>query len=560
MAKFKYNVVEPLNRVRELITNGVEKTPDRAAFVYKKGKEVIEVSYSQLYDDIVALGNALAARGFIGGKHIACIGANSYKYACSYLSTISGDNVFVPIDKDLPEHDIINVVLNSDAEAILCDKKYEEIFTKNAAELPNLKLIVGLDRDNDSDGVISFDTLLTEGAKLTADGYSAYTRSYSDLDDLKLLVYTSGTTGNAKGVMLTERNLISCVYYGLHVATIYERCLSVLPYHHTYESVCNLLVSLHMRSTICINESLRVVLSNLQLYKPSYVMLVPAFAELFYKRIWASAEESGRSKKLKTGLKLSRILRKLGIDLRRKIFADIHNTFGGNLREIVCGGAPIRPEIGQFFDDIGIDVLIGYGITECSPLVSVNSPLLNDFTTAGIILPTLKVTVDNPNEDGDGEICVKGPTVMLGYYKNPQATAEVLIDGTFHTGDIGHVTAKNQVVINGRKKNLIVLKNGKNVYPEEIENYILSIPYIKEVVVASVTDESGSEVGLSAEVFLNSEQIEKAGVTADLEKVKSDITEVLSVLPAYKHVTSVTIREKEFDKTTTSKIKRNYKK
>lgn len=560
MAKFKYNVVEPLNRVRELITNGVEKTPDRAAFVYKKVKEVIEVSYSQLYDDIVALGNALAARGFIGGKHIACIGANSYKYACSYLSTISGDNVFVPIDKDLPEHDIINVVLNSDAEAILCDKKYEEIFTKNAAELPNLKLIVGLDRDNNSDGVISFDTLLTEGAKLTADGYSAYTRSYSDLDDLKLLVYTSGTTGNAKGVMLTERNLISCVYYGLHVATIYERCLSVLPYHHTYESVCNLLVSLHMRSTICINESLRVVLSNLQLYKPSYVMLVPAFAELFYKRIWASAEESGRSKKLKTGLKLSRILRKLGIDLRRKIFADIHNTFGGNLREIVCGGAPIRPEIGQFFDDIGIDVLIGYGITECSPLVSVNSHLLNDFTTAGIILPTLKVTVDNPNEDGDGEICVKGPTVMLGYYKNPQATAEVLIDGTFHTGDIGHVTAKNQVVINGRKKNLIVLKNGKNVYPEEIENYILSIPYIKEVVVASVTDESGSEVGLSAEVFLNSEQIEKAGVTADLEKVKSDITEVLSVLPAYKHVTSVTIREKEFDKTTTSKIKRNYKK
>ena len=259
-------------------------------------------------------------------------------------------------------------------------------------------------------------------------------------------------------------------------------------------------------------------------------------------------------------IKISRILRKVGIDIRRKIFADIHNTFGGNLREIVCGGAPIRPEIGKFFDDIGIDVLIGYGITECSPLVSVNSPILNDFSTAGIILPTLDVTVDNPNEDGDGEICVKGPTVMLGYYKNPKATAQVLIDGVFHTGDIGHVTSKNQVVINGRKKNLIVLKNGKNVYPEEIENYILSIPYIKEVVVSSITDENGAEIGLAAEVFLNTEQTEKSGIVADLEKVKSDIAETLSILPAYKHVTEVTIREKEFDKTTTSKIKRNYKK
>ena len=560
MAKFKYNEVEPLSRVRDLITHGVEKTPDRAAFIYKKGKDVIEVSYTNLYDEIVALGNAFAARGFIGGKHIACIGANSYKYVCSYLSTLSGDNVFVPVDKDLPEQDIINVISNSDAEAVLCDKKYEEIFINNSSSLPNLKLIVGFDRETDSDKVISFSTMMAEGKKLASEGYSVYTDSKSDLDALKLLVYTSGTTGMAKGVMLTERNLISCVYYGLHVAVIYDRCLSVLPYHHTYESVCNILVSLRMRSTICINESLRVVLSNLQLYKPSYVMLVPAFAELFYKRIWASAEESGRSKKLKMGIKISRILRKVGIDIRRKLFADIHNTFGGNLREIVCGGAPIRPEIGKFFDDIGIDVLIGYGITECSPLVSVNSPRLNDFSTAGIILPTLEVTIDNPNEDGDGEICVKGPTVMLGYYKNPEATAQVLIDGVFHTGDIGHVTSKNQVVINGRKKNLIVLKNGKNIYPEEIENYILSIPYIKEVVVSSITDENGAEIGLAAEVFLNAEQIEKSGIVANLEKVKGDITETLSILPSYKHVTEVTIREKEFDKTTTSKIKRTYKK
>ena len=269
---------------------------------------------------------------------------------------------------------------------------------------------------------------------------------------MKLLVYTSGTTGMSKGVMLSEHNIVSSIYYGMQVSTVYDTCLSVLPYHHTYESVSGILVSLHHHSTICINDSLKAVVKNLQLYKPSYIYLVPAFVEVFHANIMKTVKAGGKKKAFAFLMKLSNALRKIGIDLRRTFFKQIHTTFGGRLIKIVCGGAPIRPEIGEFFDNIGINLINGYGITECCPLVCANNDYFNDYHTAGLKLPCIEWRIDEPNEEGIGEICVKGDIVMLGYYKQPEMTAEVLKDGWFYTGDYGFINKYEQLVITGRKE------------------------------------------------------------------------------------------------------------
>ena len=360
----------------------------------------------------------------------------------------------------------------------------------------------------------------------------------------------------SKGVMLSEHNLVSSVYYGLQVSTVYTTCLSVLPYHHTYEAVSGILVALHHHATICINDNLKSVLKNLQLYKPDYIYLVPAFVEIFYKKIWANAKESGKDKALRIMIKISNALRKVGIDLRKKLFKSVHEAFGGNLIKIVCGGAPIRPELGKFFNDIGLNLINGYGITECSPLVSANRDYFNDCSTVGVVLPCCDIKFENITPEGDGEICVKGDIVMLGYYKNPELTKEVLVDGWFKTGDYGRFNEYKQLIINGRKKNLVVLENGKNVFPEEIENYIMGIPYIQEVVVSGIKNEIGAETGLRAEVFLNSDKLKELNITDPKSNLKKDIAEVCKNLPTYKHIGEIIIRDKEFEKTTTNKIKR----
>jgi long-chain acyl-CoA synthetase len=349
--------------------------------------------------------------------------------------------------------------------------------------------------------------------------------------------------------MLSENNLVASVYYGLQVSTVYDTCLSVLPYHHTYEAVSGILVSLHHHSTICINDSFNAVLKNLQLYKPSYIYLVPAFVEVFHSRIIKNIKETNKEKVFAKLVSISNGLRKVGIDLRKILFKSIHKAFGGRLRKIVCGGAPINPEIGKFFDQIGINLINGYGITECSPLVCANHDKFNDYHTAGIKLPCIDWRVDSPNEDGIGEICVKGPIVMLGYYKQPEKTLEVLKDGWFYTGDYGYINDKQQLVITGRKKNIIVLSNGKNIYPEEIEAYIQRIDYVTEVVVKGIIDEYGEQRSIVAEVFLSED---KTSI-----EVLNDIKKITHEFPTYKHISRVIIRNEEFNKTTSKKIRRN---
>ncbi len=540
--------IEPFSSIREMLDMAVAAKGDSVAYMYKNDAgEVVSVTFSEFCRVTENLGAALCELG-LGKAHIANVSENSYKWITVYLTVLKSAGVYVPLDKELPDGDKTHLINDSGAEAVFYSDKYETWVKENIDSMPNVKYFIGLDKEeNSEDGkFLSYNKLVERGSGLSKAEYDSLK---SDPEELKMLLYTSGTTGMSKGVMLTEHNLCSSVYYGLQVSQIWERGLSVLPYNHAYEAVCDILVSIHYRTTLCICNSLKDVVKDLKLYKPVYIYIVPAFAEVLYSNIIRNIKKQGKEKKFSFGIKLSRILLKLGIDIRKKLFGEVLEVFGGNLRKIVCGGAPIRPEIGEFFADLGIALVGGYGITECSPLVSVNDESFMSYDTVGFRLPCLEWRIDEPNAEGIGEICVKGDVVMKGYYNAPDKTAEVLKDGWFFTGDYGYITKDDQLVITGRKKNIIVLNNGKNIYPEEIENRIMNIEYISEVVVRGLKNDRGDEYSLCAEIYCEEGDCKE-------EKALSDIQERLSDLPDYKNVTKIVVRSEPFEKTTTRKIKR----
>ena len=546
MGKVNYNYynVTMVSSIREMVDLALKEAADKIVYKYKVGDEIRSMTYEAFINRMYSLGAYLTSNGEGAGR-IACLGANSFNWITAYFTTLRSSGVFVPLDAQLPEKDIVHLLCDSKATVLFYDKKYEKMLREHVDELEGVKLFIGFDRDEDDGKFVSFAKALEKGAELDKSEYIALT---SDPNAMKLLVYTSGTTGMSKGVMLSEKNLVSCVCYGLQVSTVYDVGLSILPYSHTYESVADLLVSFHKHSTLCINENLKAVLKNLKTYQPEYIYIVPAVAELFVSRISREIENQGKAEMFKLLVKASNMLRKIGIDKRRKFFSAIHENFGGKLRKIVCGGAAIRPEVGEFFDNIGISLINGYGITECSPLVCANHDEANDYNTAGIKLRCIDWRIDDPDDEGVGEICIKGDTVMLGYYNNPEATAEVIVDGWFYTGDYGYINDKEQLIICGRKKNVIVLDNGKNIYPEEIEGYIQGIDYVTEVVVSGEMSESGNASGLTAEVFLSEDK--------SVSEVLKSIREACKELPIYKQISNVKIRDEEFEKTTSRKIKR----
>ena len=553
--------VSPLTDFKDMLRQAVEQAGDKIAFRYFRdyaAKDIRDVTYNEFKRETEELGTGLASLG-ITNAHVAMVSENRYEWILTYLTVLNSEGVYIPVDKELPFNELMNILAHSDTKVVFFSKHYEQKFRENAASLPWIKYFVGIDlAPEDSDErFISMGALMMRGAELLNAGDTTYLNLQPKDEELKMLVYTSGTTGTSKGVMLSLHNLVSSVYYGLQISTVYDTDLSVLPYNHTYEAVCGILVSLHHHSTICINDSLRHVAENLKLFKPDYIMLVPLFVENLYKKIQNTLEATGKAKLINTMIATSNGMRRMGIDMRKKLFKPIHDVFGGRLIKIVCGGAPIRPELAAFFDAIGINLINGYGITECSPLVSANRDYYNNYRSVGVHLPCIEVKIDEPNEAGEGEIMVKGDIVMMGYYKKPDVTAEVLSeDGWFRTGDYGRLNDEGQLFITGRKKNLIVLKNGKNVYPEEIEEYLGGIPYVEEVVVYAVKNESGEETALCAEIFPNEELF--AGKTQEERHaaIKSAVEELNKTLPPYKKILKIKLRATEFEKTTSKKIRR----
>ncbi len=554
----KLNDVKHFETVKEILQNAVDEAGDVIAYKYfSANNDILEVTYREFQQDTFALGTAITMLG-MEGAHVAMVGNNSYEYLTIYLAMLQSNGVFVPIDKELPDTDLLNVLRDSDSEMLFCTERYIPMLREHRDTLPNIKYIVVIGREEDQGEEKAYSKFINEGRAAFEGGDERFLSCKRDPAELALLVYTSGTTGMAKGVMLSEHNLVSCAGYGLEFVKPTQVGLSVLPYNHTYEAVCGILLEMQNHSTLCINDNLRHVLKNLQLFKPDYIYLVPAFVEMFYKKIWSNAKATGKEFLLKTAIASSNAMRKIGIDKRASLFKNVHEALGGNLKMIICGGAPLRPELGEFFESIGITLLNGYGITECSPLISVNLAKHNDCTTVGFPLRCIDVKIDNPSADGIGEICAKGDIVMLGYYKQPALTAEVIdADGYFHTGDYGKTNKLGQILITGRKKNLIVLDNGKNIFPEEIEGYLSGIPYVQEVIVFGIKNEDGVEYALGAELFLNEDKLKELNITEPEKSLKRDIAKACKSLPSYKHIAQFFVRPTEFEKTTTNKIKRS---
>jgi long-chain acyl-CoA synthetase len=525
----------------------------------KPHKQIIKYSFNQLEKDVNALGTRLLHMN-MKGYHFAVLSENSYAWVVSYLSIINGLGIVIPLDKELTDEDIVKLLIKSDADVIICSNTFASSMEYILAQCPNIKncILINPDHDYDSPKFLSLGNLIEEGRELLNKDYREYLDLPIDTDSMCEIVFTSGTTGANKGVMLSHKNIMAVVYGSLSLIQAKGVSFSVLPINHTYECSCHILGGLYSGLTICFNDSLKRIMDNMKLVKPTMSVMVPLFLESMYKSIWKEAKKTGLEEHLKYGLKFSNLIRILRIDLRRILFKPVLDTFGGNLRQIVCGGAPLRSDIIKFFDSIGIEILNGYGITECGPLVATNSYMWKKPGSVGRVMPGCKVRISNSNENGYGEIQVKGDNVMLGYYNDPENTKlSFTEDGWLKTGDLGFLDNSNLLSICGREKNLIILPNGKNVHPEEIEEIITErLSYVKEVVVYSSLPAEGSEECITACVYIDEDFIASTDIDIK-DKLNQDIRLLNKNLPVYKRITNILVSESVFEKTTTKKIKRS---
>ena len=535
---YPLNQVEQISNLKELVNLTAEKYSDNPAFTFAREKETVTVSYRQFKSDVEALGTALFDLG-IQDKKVALIGENSYEWILTYFAAANGGNIIVPLDRELMAPDAYALINSSGADVFVYSEEYSDIAEYLKEHDSGSLLYINMD---------SFTEYIVKGKELIKQGKNEMVGYVLDDHKLAALLYTSGTTGTAKGVMLSHFNLARDTVASCQLVKIKGSNLLVLPLHHSFGFTGCVLYMMLSGSEIIINQSLKRILDDFVEFKPYNVFLVPLFVETFYKKIWDSAKSQGKDKLLKTLIKVSNALLKAGIDLRRKLFKSVLHAFGGNLELIITGGAPIDAKYIKGLRDFGITTLNGYGITECSPVVSVSRNHYFRDDSIGYVYPCCEVKILEPDENGNGEICVKGDNVMLGYYNNEEATREAFDGEWFKTGDIGSLDKDGFLYISGRKKNVIILSNGKNVYPEELEFALINyVPYIKEAVVYAESDE------IFAEVYLDSENEPDCA-----SRLANDIVEFNRTLPAYMNISKAVARDTEFPKTTTKKIKRQY--
>lgn len=551
--------------LKNLVCSSAEIFGEKTFYEYKDGKENKEYSFTRFLHDMNSLGTALCSRGLIG-ENIAVIGATSPFWTLTYLTVVNGNGTIVPLDAELSIDAICDFVRLSGCKAIAYTSAFNGKLATICERMPDIKLFIRLSPDTKGVDTSSADVcdiadLIAEGDAMLTSGDESYTKILPDIEKCCAILFTSGTTGTSKGVMLSQKNLVTSINAAGALVPYDERStlVSVLPIHHTYEFTCTHLTAMNLGVSVYINPALKYASRSMQYYKPTGLVVVPMFLETVHKKVWASIEEKKMTKKVKAALALSSAALKVGIDLRRRLFSDVLNAFGGNIDTIICGGAPIRDDILCDLNAFGITVLEGYGITECSPLVSVTpytSPRIGSVGPAAIG-SEVKIDESTLDDSGRGEILVRGGNVMLGYYNNAEATAEAFTDdGWFRTGDIGYLDRDGYIYITGRKKNLIILSNGKNVYPEELEENLLTSEYVKEIVVIGRRDQRGAETSIVAVVFPDAE----AHPELSFDELKARTLEDLKVLnermPSFKQVDTFEFRDTEFEKTTTKKIKR----
>ncbi len=535
---------------RDCVEDIGERYADRKAFLFRKkatDKEILSATYPQLRDDVRALTTELLSMGY-KGKHICLVGKLSYEWALVYYSVLCANAVLVPLDKDWNKAELEETTKRADVEYLF----YDSDLTDKCADLYEGAILV----DGEGEGTVQ--GLIAKGrAKLQA-GDRAYFENEINPDVLSLLVFTSGTTGKGKGVMLSQTNLLSDIAEALPFIDFTSTSIGVLPPHHTFGSSINILGHNSIGCELYISGGLRYIQKELKELKPGHLVLVPLYLETFYRRIWANIKDQKKEGLIKFMIKVSNLLRKIGIDLRRKLFKQILDVFGGNLRMVVSGGAGISQDILDFYDAIGVSVLNGYGITECAPIISVNHSVELIPGSVGPVLDCNEVVIKDVSETGEGEICVKGSNVMLGYYKDEAATKDAFDEeGYFKTGDYGKFGKGGALFITGRKKNLIILSNGKNVYPEEIETEFISVPGVIDIIVYEGQSKRGAMYNqIVAEIYPDKEFFEKNGIEDKEKYFNKFIVEYNKTATAYKKIGILKVRDEEFPKNTLRKIMR----
>lgn len=553
-----------LKDLKQLVNLSKEKFANNIAFkIRSKEDKIIDITYKTYAEDIDGLGTALISIG-LKDKRIAVISENRYEWGVTYLSTVNGVGVCVPLDRSLPENEIIDLVKRSEVEAIFFSEKYYSVMEKIMNDpTSSVKFFVSMDLENKTEKMYSQKELIKLGKDLIANGAKSFIDATIDTKKMAVMLFTSGTTSKSKAVMLSHENICTNIN---DITTLFDVkagdvLLSFLPLHHTFECTVGFLYSVSVGATTTYCRGIRHIAEDIKQNKVSVMISVPILFESLYKQVVKTIDKSGKTKKFNMGLKISSFLRKIGIDKRRSLFKEIHENLGGNLRLFVAGAAAFDPDIEKKLNDLGIDTYQGYGATENSPVIATEHKTCTKPGSVGKLMPSLEGKIVDVDDKGIGEFVVKGPSVMLGYYNNEEANNDTLKDGWLYTGDLGYFDKDGYMFITGRKKNVIVLKNGKNVYPEEIESLINKIDGVKECFVYGKPEKDDPiDLKLAVKVVYDEEYMKNAlNLTEEKdikEKIWKEIKEINKTLPTYKYIKELTITVQEFEKTTTQKIKR----
>ena len=551
--------------LKEMMKNSEEKFGDEVAF-YRDGKGLDDskkVTYKEFCYEINSLGTALIEMG-LKGKRIAVIGENRYEWELSYLAVVTGTGTIVPLDKALPENEIESLIIRSEVEAIIYSEKYDECMAKIQKQgNTKLKYFISMDLEKNDFNKYSLKEITKKGKELLDGGNKEFLEAKIDNEEMSIMLFTSGTTNQSKAVMLSHKNICTNVKDIRNVFELDEtdRLLSFLPLHHTFECTVGFLYPLSIGGSIIFSKGVRHIADELKNFKITAMICVPVVFEKMYDKLMKTIEDKGKMPTVKKGIKLSNCLLKVGIDIRKKLFKEIHDNLGGCLRVMVAGGAALSPEKEKGFWDLGFNVLQGYGLTETSPVIAAELTKQKRLGSIGKKFPSVEVKIDNPDKSGVGELLAKGDSVMIGYYNNEEANEEVFTeDGWFRTGDLARIDKNGYLYISGRKKFVIVLKNGKNVYPEEIESLLEKSELIKECMVFGMPARDG-DVTLSVKICYDKDYVKKqfGDITIDdlKEKIWNWVKEVNKTMPKYKYVKKLILTDEELVKTTTLKIKRN---
>lgn len=566
MEKFYENVRE-ITDFKDLINQSVELYGDNPVFVFKKRmykeNEKIEfnkMTYKEFKNEIDYFGTALNSLG-IESKRVALISKNRYEWNVVYYATTTDGKIIVPLDKALPDNEIISLAERSEAEVMVFEEKYIDIMKKiKDNKSSKIQKFICLDLEEDKDGFLSYKNLLRKGKELLETGNRSYLDAKIDPEKLSVLLFTSGTTSRSKAVMLSQKNICSNVMDINKVIKFYETdsMLALLPFHHAFQALINH-VLFYIGGSMSFCDGLRYIAQNLCEYKPTVIVCVPLILESIHKKIVKTIDKEGKTKLVNRMKKITDILEKIHINVKERIFKEIHDAVGGNVRLIVSGAAAMDSSLIKSFNEFGFKIYQGYGLTETSPVISVENDRNIKPGSVGKRLPSLEVKIYNPDEQGIGEILVKGPSVMIGYYQNNEATQESFIDGWFNTGDLGYIE-DDYIYITGRKKNVIVQKNGKNIFPEELELLISYIPGVKENIVYGKPTKD-NDLDVCVKIVYDEEIIKNImGYINenDIHKyMKEKISEINKKMPPYKHIRDIIVTNQELIKTTTAKVKRH---